>query len=205
MKILTAFAITVIIFGLGVGVGVGITKSKVDDILDIDREARLQLESLELEEKLLGQTPCVNPRLLTENLVDLTKKLAYLESQYDKNDPTILELKEPYTLLEIRHYLKMKKMVEECGEDYSFVLFFYSNNPELIGESEKQGFVLDYIRKKYGNLHVYSFDVDLDIDLMNVLKELYKIEEVPSMIIEDRLYVGFHDKEELEKIFESKQ
>ena len=205
-KILAALGITIVIFTFGLLVGSSITANKVNDILDLEKEARLQLESLELEEKLLDTLPCTSPSLLSEKLNDLGVKLIYLESQYDKGDSRIIELKKPYTILEVRHYLKLRELTKQCNEDYTMVLFFYSNKGDLIKLSEKQGFVLDYLQKKYttNRVKIYSFDTDLDLELIETMKKLYGIKTLPSMVIDDNLYVGFHDKEELERIIESK-
>lgn len=203
MKFLAAFALTCLVFIAGIFIGSQITNSKVADILSAEQEARLQLENLELEEKLLEESPCMSPFLLSENLVDLGAKLTYLESEYSKNDPRILELKKPYTLLEIRHYLALKNMVEKCNQNYTFILFFYSNSPEKKDESEEQGFVLDYLKKKYeSRLNIYSFDYDLDLAVMNVLKEIYNLKAAPSTVIDGKVYIGFHSKEELSEVLE---
>lgn len=203
-KILTSFLITIVIFSLGVGIGSAITTSKVNEILSFEKEARLQLETLELEEKLLETIPCTSPSLLSGRLDDLGSRLVFLENQYDKDDERILELKRPYTILEIRHYLKLRELVDRCEEDYTMILFFYSNEKDLAGVSEEQGFVLDYLQKKYtaDRVKIYSFDNDLNLDLVNTLKGIYEVDDVPSMVINGKLYVGFHDKKELEQIIE---
>jgi len=208
MKYVAAFALACLVFIGGLYAGYMISESKVNDILSVEREARLQLENLELEERLLDATPCMSPSLLSENLDELGAKLSYLETNYDKNDPKILELKKPYTLLEVRHYLTMKRMVERCdSKNYTLILFFYSNAPEFIAESEKQGFVLNYLQKKFttDSVKVYSFDSDLDVEIIGALKEVYGVETVPSIVMDGKLYAGFHDKDELESIIESKR
>jgi len=205
-KILVALVITIIVFSLGLVIGTLITSSKVSDVLSLEKEARFQLESLELEEKLLEDMPCASPSLLLENLEDLSKKLTYLESEYDKGDSRIIELKKPYTLLQIRHYLKMKEMVESCGREYAIFLFFYSNSPEYKQISEEQGFVLSYLQRKYTveRVKVYSFDADLEMDLLETMKKFYEIKTIPSTMIDGKVFAGFHSKEELETVLDKK-
>lgn len=202
-RYIAAFSMACLIFIAGLTLGYLIDKSKVDEIISIEKEARLEIDSLTLEEKFLEQMPCSsrNPKLLSTRLDDLSTKLTYLEAQYSKNDPTILALKKPYVLLEIQHYLLLKRTVEECNLNYSFILFFYSNSPELIGTSEKQGFVLGYMQKKFTSdrIKVYSFDSDSEIDIIQTLKENYHIEAIPSIVIDNKVYAGFHDTEEIEK------
>lgn len=203
-KIGLVFAMTVLIFSVGLLVGYAITSAKISDIANFERESRFQLESLDLEEKLLNEVPCVDSGALTDKLSDLGARLTYLESQYDKNDPRVIELKKPYTLLQARHYLRLRDMKESCGQDYSIVLFFYSNSAENIKLSEEQGFVLDYLKKKFSSdkVKTYSFDADLDIEIIDSLKRVYGVTSTPSTVIDGKLFVGFHGKEELEKVFE---
>jgi hypothetical protein len=94
-------------------------------------------------------------------------------------------------------------MIKRCDLDYTLVIFFYSNSPENIEESEKQGFVLDYLRKKYGNIKIYSFDADLDMNIIKLLMEINEIDIVPSTVIDDKVYAGFHEKEELNEVLGS--
>jgi len=204
MKYIAAITLTCLIFIGGLWVGSTITNSKINDILSVEQESRLQLENLQLEEELLKDTPCKNPRLLSESLEDLGTKLTYLETQYSKGDQRILDLKKPYTLLEIRHYLALKSMTEKCDKDYTIILFFYSNDPANIKESEEQGFVLDYLRKKYDNVKAYSIDADMDLGIIGVLKDKYGVSIIPSLVIDDKVYAGFHEKEELEQVIENK-
>jgi len=204
-KLALVLFLTVAIFTFGLLVGNFLTVGKLNDILSVDREARLQLESIDLEEKLLSNIPCTDPALLSSNLNDLGVKIAYLETEYDKDDPQILELKKPYTLLEIRHYLKLKEIVDSCGKNYTLVLFFYSNDLEKRDLSEQQGFVLEYLQKKYtpDKIKVYSFDADLDMDIMRSFKSIYGVQDVPGIVINGKTYTGFHDKSELESIITS--
>lgn len=204
MKFVAALALTCLIFLVGIIIGNIITQGKTNDIITVEKEARLQLENLQMEQALLEDSPCQSPKLLSESLEDLGTKLTYLESEYSKEDPRILDLKKPYTLLEVRHYLALKSSIERCNQNYTLILFFYSNDPSKIKDSEEQGFVLDYLRKKYGNIKAYSFDSDMDLGIIRVMKEKYDLTIFPSMVIDERVYAGFHSKDELEKLFEGK-
>ncbi len=203
-KYIAALALACLIFIAGIFLGYIITKGKVSDILNVEKETRYELDSLALEEKLLEDASCSNknPKIISEKLEDLATKLAYLETEYSKDDPSIIELKKPYTLLELQHYLTLKNIVKECNLDYSFILFFYSNSPEYIDESERQGFVLEYLQKKFTSekLKIYSFDVDSNLRIINSLKESYGITTIPSSVIDGKVYAGFHDKDEFDKI-----
>jgi len=201
-RIIAALAMTCLLFIAGILIGIYITNSKTNDINSMKKDLELELTQLDIEDKLI-ENNCLDPKLLIEKLNDLSARLTYLESQYDKNDPAILEIKKSYTLLEIRHYLRMKTINSACSANCTLILFFYSNTNSK-EESEKQGFVLDYLRSKHENVKIYSFDYDLNISAIETLKELHSITITPSTIIEGKVYAGFHDKEELEKVLEGR-
>ena len=47
---------------------------------------------------------------------------------------------------------------------------------------------------------IYALDYDIDSPALDTFKEIYNITEVPSIIIFDKTYYGFQDKETLENI-----
>lgn len=198
-RVLAAFALTCLIFISGILIGTNISQNKIEDINTIKQELELELTQLDLE-SLLIETVCIDPLPLVDRINDLETRLNYLETQYEKNDPRIIELKKPYALLEIRHYIRMKKMNEFCNQTYSLILFFYSNANELRAESEKQGFVLNYIRSKYDNIKVYSFDSDLDMMIIKDLKTIYNVTAIPTIVVDGKTYSGFLDKPEVESL-----
>ena len=204
-KYLVAFSLATLFFIVGILIGSAVTSSKMKSITNMEEDIKLELLDFELQSALAEYNPCGTYFIysLGEKLDDLGSRIIMLESQLGKTDKRVLELKRPYTLLQIQHYLSIKKRVEKCNEEYIIILFFYSNKPEYIGDSEKQGYVLGYFSDKYGydKIKVYSIDGDLDLGIVNILKEMYGIETFPSSVVNDKLYVGFHPKEDFEKDF----
>jgi len=204
-RILAIFCLTVLIFILGILASNITTNIKVTDINKVQDDLKNELLSMELEDRLLEEVSCSNATELgsfSGKLNDLATKLNYLESEYEKNDPKIIELKKPYTLLLIRNYLRLRDVVEKCGYDYKIILYFYSNEDDKIDLCEKQGFVLDYLQKKYGYnyLKVFAFDTGLDLPVVRTLMDISNIEVMPSLVIDQKLYAGFHEKDEIEGI-----
>lgn len=203
-RYIATFALATLCFIIGILIGNAITSSKIAKVESMEDKLKFDIMSLEIENLLATENPCsAIPETLEEQLGKTTIKISFLENQLGKDDLQVLELKKYYSLLEIRHWLFMQKRKERCGENYTLVLFFYSNKPENIDLSEKQGYVLDYLRNEYGleRLKVYSLDYDLDLGVIKTLIEVYDITEVPSMIIDGGFYLGFHSKDELEKLF----
>lgn len=205
-KYLVSFALATLLFIVGIIMGSAITSTKVEKIINTREEIKLEMLDLELQGALAEQNPCNNHLIysLGEKLDNLGTKLTILEDQLGKNDPRIVELKKPYTLLMIQHYILIKKQIEECNNNYILILFFYSNKPEFVEESKKQGYVLEYLAKKYGydKIKIYSLDADLKLGVIDALKENYNITTTPTTIINDKVYVGFHPAEDFEKNFD---
>lgn len=200
-----SFAIATILFIVGIIIGSTITSTKIKKIINIREELRLEMLDLELQSSLGEQNPCGDYIIyaLGERLDDLGTKLTILEDQLGRNDPRVIELKKPYTLLMIQHYILIKKRVEKCNEDYIIILFFYSNKPEYVEDSKKQGYVLTYFAKKFGydKVKVYSLDADLKLGVINSLREIYNITVAPTTVVNDKVYVGYHSKEDFEHLF----
>ena len=204
-KYIAVFAVTILLFIVGLLFGQFLTNQKYEDIQTIDENLKLELSDLEVQNSLAESYPCNNFFVysLGSRLDDLGNKLILLENQVGKNDKRVIELKKPYTLLLIQHYLLIKERAQKCNEEYVTVLFFYSNKPEFIDASEKQGYLLGYFANKYGydQVKVYSIDGDLDLGTVDSLKNIYNITYFPTTVVNDLVFIGFHDKEELEKYF----
>lgn len=204
-KYLLTLALATLTFFAGLWVGYAITASKVAQIEQMANKLKFDLMSLELEAELTAHEPCgAIPKWLEEELGKVAIKIASLEDQLGKHDVRVIELKKYYSLLQIRHWLFMQQRKQKCAEGYSLILFFYSNKPDYIRLSEKQGYVLDYLRNEYGleKVKVYSLDYDLELGVIQSLIKSYNITAIPSLVIDGSLYSGFHGKEELEKLFE---
>lgn len=202
-RYIAAFALATLCFIAGIMIGKAITESKIAKVESIENKLKFDIMSLELESLLAAENPCLAISGLEEELDKVTIKISFLENQLGKNNPKVIELKKYYSLLQIRHYLYMQKRKEKCNENYTLILFFYSNRPENIELSEKQGYVLDYLKDKYtlDKVKIYSLDYDLDLGVIKSLIKMHGITETPSLVIDESLYLGFHDKEELEQYY----
>ena len=204
-RLLSAFAIATLVFLLGIFIGETMTNAKVNQIINIAEEIRLEILDLELQQSLSEYEPCGTTYLysLGSKLDDIGARLAYLEEELGKQDEKVIALKKPYTLLQVRHYLLIKQRTQECNENYIVILFFYSNKREYIQDSEKQGYVLKYFSDKYGyqKTKAYAIDVDLDLGVVEMLKEKYDVEEYPTTVVNEIVFEGFTPQEEFKRFF----
>jgi len=201
-----AFISAVMLFLGGLYLGSQLTSLQVKDIKTYQEELRISLSSLELRYTLLKKNICDLPSLdqFSEELGGLEKKLANLEARYSKGDLSIIKLKEPYFLLEIRHYLLMQETKDRCGVDFDIVLYFYSNDQKQCEQCDDQGYVLSYLQDKVGyeKVKLYSFDIRSESPSVRTLMDLYDVKDAPWMVINDVSYNKFLSLEEINKILE---
>ncbi len=201
-KYFLVFVISTLIFIGGIYLGTELSEGKLESISDMEQDIRIQILGMELQYELLATEPCgaLNTTPLTKELYELSDRLNYMENNLGVNHEGVLRLKEYYSLLELRQWMFLKKTNEICERNNTLILYFYSN----IGDCdtcEEQGYVLTYIRRKYPNTRIYTFDINIDNIALNTIKELYiKDDELPVLIINDKVYYGFKDREQIEFI-----
>lgn len=112
-----------------------------------------------------------------------------LEHKFGKNDKNVLFRKKYYSLIELEHFEFTQNMVDKCGLNISTIFFFYSNKEADIKKSEDAGKLLDSVFQRNSNLMIYSFDINLDDDLIASLRDKYNITMSPTMIIDEKIKV----------------
>src|SRR3990172_5594780 len=112
-----------------------------------------------------------------------------LETKLGKQDKAVLARKKFYTLVELEHLEFVKLINERCDGTVNTILFFYSNNKSEIDISEEAGRILGVVHQRNINLVIYSFDVDLNSDLVNKLKNKYNVADSPIAVINEKVQV----------------
>ena len=196
---LIAFLVAALLFFSGLFLGFQITSFKINKISSEQNSLSINLEALELRYELLEKNIC-NDQVLNEvarELDEMGKRLSDIE-RYGK-DKNVEKLEEEYFLLEIRHYLLLKRTEEVCGKDFYLVLYFYSVDCK---ECNEQGYILGYIQNKvgYDKMKIYSFDFNSKSPAVKTLVEIHKIKNLPAIVINDESYEGFKNLEALQNI-----
>lgn len=206
-RYLAAFAITTLIFVIGILIGNYFGGEKLENINDLEEGLKLdtlgvEVQYLLLTDLLLGENLCENIEAtpLTEELYKISGRLAFMENELGTENEDVLRLKEYYSLLEIRHWLYLKKANEECDLDKEFILYFYSNKGDC-NSCEKQGAVLTYIHKKYPDVNIYSFDINIENVALETIKKIYGLKkETPILIMKNTPNYGFKDINGIEEL-----
>lgn len=200
-KYIYAFLITAAVFGMAIYVSNLLGDKKLAEVRDIESKLALDILSSETQFALLEETLCkdIGNTYLSKEVGNLAERLSYAEVENPKDDPTVINLKKYYSLLEIKDYLLMKKITEKCGVNPTFILYFYSNEGDC-DECIRTGYVLTALHEKYPDLRIYSFDYNLDLEAIKTMVSIYKVENrLPALIINGDAYYGFRSLEELEE------
>lgn len=201
-KYIIVFIITALIFFSAFSMSNYLNNRKVSELRLIEDKIATDILSLETQFELLQDTSCkkIDSSILSQELNSLASRLAYAEEQVEINALEVERLKKQYTLLEIKDYLLTKRVSEKCHIDSVVILYFYSNK-EGCEECTRQGHVLTFLREKYPQLRVYSFDYDLPFNTLKTLISINEIEDrLPALVINEKVYYGFKSIEDVETI-----
>ena len=144
-----------------------------------------------LDYSLFNQQICSSEsfKKISEDLGFQGKIIDALEKRLGKDDKKVLFRKKFYTLIELEHFEFVKILNENCDLKIHTILFFYSNEKKDIEKSENVGDLLDVIHKRNDNLIIYSFDINLESDLINKLKNKYEVTQSPTIIINENIRI----------------
>jgi hypothetical protein len=201
VKYVATFSLATLIFISGLIVGQIIAEVKFKEFTAVATELKTSLLAMDTQEKIAEKYLCdVDIFKLTEEKSKLGRRLAFLEEKYGKNDEKVIALKKEYSLLSIRQWLLVEEFKDNCYGNLTIILFFYSNRRN-VSDSEIQGSILDYIYYHYPKkVVIYAFDYDLDLEVINILKEVFGIKQVPSLIINQKVYTGLVSREMIEEL-----
>ncbi len=188
LKVLLAFLIATFLFSFGLFLGYLAGKIIEDSNLMIEQEMKEEISNFETLAIVQKNYPCSNEILdtATDRLGYLSKFMEVMEKQKGKKNEEVLRMKKLYSILETRHMLLSKEAGEKCNISYNIVQFFYSNSQECEADLDKVSFILDYVRNKNPNMKTYSFDIDLQSDVVYILKQNYNATGCYNVILNDK-------------------
>ena len=82
-------------------------------------------------------------------------------------------------------YDLIKDYNKKCAENIPIILFFYSNNDNFIDAAESTGYILSSLKTQENKIMVYSFDFDLDTNLITLLKNKHNIKQPNTIVINE--------------------
>ena len=201
-NIIISFVITVLLIGTVVYAINYLNQQRVAELNTIEDQLSTDTLSVETQYSLLENAPCedftqgssTEDTLLSQEVSDIGDKLSYTEQKLGTNDPQVLQLKNQYTLLEIRDYLLTEQLAKTCHLNPTIVLYFYTNTGECKDTCDRASYNLSYLRSTYPSIRVYSFDYNLNLGALKTLEQVEKIQpKFPAFVINHKQYYGFTD------------
>ena len=201
------FLITAAIFATAILASNYFTQKRLNEIKNIESRIAVDILSSETQFSLLAELSCreIGNSFLSKELAELGDKLSYTEEQRGADNPEVMNLKEYYSLLQIKDFLLSQRIKEKCGTKTLSIIYFYSNekpdSEKSCEDCEREGFVLTRLREEYPDLRVYSFDYALDLSALQTLISIYNIEnKLPALLINEKVYYGFKSIEDIKEI-----
>jgi len=161
-------------------------------------------ESLDRLDFILNEGSCDDELLLesSKSLDIVGSKLSLLEKRFGNDDIRVLEQKNLYTDLEVKHFNIIKNFNENCGRKFITFFFFYSNIGDKQDKSELMGSILGSFKIKNGEkVMVYSFDFNLDYTTIKELIDEYNVTEAPIVVAEESEFIYVRNIDDLDAYF----
>jgi len=204
---IAALVFSAVIFLFGMLLGNYIANSKMNEFKQTEERFVVDLVALDVRESVLNESVCkLNIDDLFEEKVALGRMMTDLEGRLGKENENVVAKKEIYELIEIKTLQYLEKIKTECGENFSTVLFFYTNKKnDTLGSvdgCEDQGKILDQVVYEHehnqtaSKVYVFAFDANSKNLATESLIEKYNITSVPSIVI-NRQVQGYSVKSEL--------
>jgi hypothetical protein len=190
-RYLLAFLIGTAIFILIFSLSYAISYLEFRRISNLQEDLAYDIFEDKLDYSLFDEGICANESFdrVSRDLGFQGRIIDDLERKLGKNNENVLFRKKFYTLIELEHFEFVKLLNERCNLEIQTILFFYSNSDPNLELSEEVGKLLDVVYNRNENLMMYSFDIDLDSDLTEKLKEKYMVDKSPTLIINEEVKV----------------
>ncbi len=202
-KYLVTLLITVFIFITAFSFSNNLNNKRIVDVKRIQDSIATDILSSETQFSLLSELSCkeFGNSTLSNELNTLAERIQNSANSLGNKNEEVQFLKKYYSLLEIKDYLLMRRISERCGEKFMFALYFYDDE-ENCPDCNKTGYTLTYLRNKYPQLRVYSFDKNSDVSAVKTLLSIFKVKApFPVIALGDQVVIsGYKEKEELEEI-----
>jgi len=217
---ISAFLIATAIFSLGFFMSEYLNNKRFANINQARDVLRIQILDMETQLAHFKHMICadVGADILTHELHVIGEKLEFMSGELGKDRSEVVHLKKYYALLQIRHYQLSKQLNERCNLGLSHILYFHSE-PKYCPNCREQGIILTHLRREYPWLRIYSFDYNLDLLALNVIRPAIPSEHteeennrentsrgsrvgvsknyLPILVINNNPYFGFKNIEEV--------
>lgn len=194
---LESLAVALVIFFVGISLGNYIEGLRSLSIINDLKQDEVSLLDLSLQEeffKNLDETSC---DIAIKNYFELSDKVYDVGLNLERYDEAeqlserILQDKRKYVLLKINLWDNANVLKEKCGNHFDVLVYFYSSDAEnnFIVSKQKiiSNILLDIKEKRKNTLVLLPVAGDLDLGIVELNKEFYNIDELPSILINNKI------------------
>jgi hypothetical protein len=209
-NIIISLIITIALIGTVVYAINYLNQQRVAELNTIEDQLSTDTLSVETQYALIADAPCsdftngssTEDTQLSQEVSDIGDQLTFAEDKLGDTDPQVVQLKDQYTLLEIRDYLLTEQLSQTCHLTPTTVLYFYTNTGNCTNECDRASYALSYLHQTYPELRVYSFDYNLNLGALKTLESIEKVQpSFPAFVINHKQYNGFTSLDDFEKDF----
>ena len=200
-RYLISFIIAVVIFALIFGISYSISYLEFQRVSNLQDQSAYQIFEDKIAQSFFKGNLCSYESFdkISQDLNFQGRMIEEMEKKFGKNDASVLFRKKFYTLVQLEHFDFVNLINKNCNVTNQVILFFYSNNPDETKDSERVGNLIGFVATKYPNLMVYSFDLNLESNLISNLKKKYNITKSPSLIVENNFIFDPQNSDEIEE------
>lgn len=205
-----SFIIAIIIFLIGFTIGFYFENARLSKVILDYRDNEVDALDLRLQNyyyQIMGREECA--LAIEQNFIFADKiylqglELEKYEEANQISDSLKAE-KKRYVLLKTELWLNILLLKEKCNEDFDTIVYFYSSDPSnaaIVSQQKIISNVLKEVKEENGDrVILLPLAGDLDLDIVNLQRNIYGVEQLPSILINEKyLLEGFHSKDEIEK------
>jgi hypothetical protein len=191
-----AFVIGTGLFLLGFLIVNGISYLEYQRVGQLQDVIAYEIFSDKLSFTLFGSEICSEEsyREISQDLSFQGRIIDDLEKKFGKGDSRVVEQKKFYSLILLEHFEFVKLRNANCLEQVHTILFFYSNSQSDLESSEELGRLLGSVHGRNEDVVIYSFDVNLDSELISGLKGRYFVQGPLEILIDEKVKV-YHPRD----------
>lgn len=203
-----AFIFSAVLFVAGVLLGLQLASQVTSDF---SRQAdTLSQNTQQLEVMLLlasqgaNDSKAICPVLLQQakgfdsQTTEFGISLDALEKNRGISDSQVQFLKRNYSQMQVRDYLLLKEVANQCNTKVNQIIFFYTNLD--CTDCGRQGQVLHKFKVENPTVFIYTLDVDINTPITQTLVQAYGIPSYPAMIVNGQVVMGLRDSSQISKM-----
>ena len=184
-----SFVIATIIFIVVFLFAYSVSYYKYQSIFKSQEKIKLALDYMEVQKEfVLSKCDFSSLYLVGKDLDEMGSIIGILEDRFGKTDPKVVQTKEGYSLLELKHFEFITEFSKKCSNPIDTVLFFYSNDKNMADDSDKIGYILTRIKEdRKDKIMIYSFDYNIHTPEIEEVKKKYNVTMAKTIIINEKI------------------